>query len=74
MNHGNEQAVFRQVAFPVSTFDYLKQFQRDYQTKYGTNLTNNQALAIILKEHKQFNNVESEEQYGGQFSGSKATP
>jgi hypothetical protein len=56
----NEANVFRSIAFPVNTFDYLKQFQRDYHRQYGTQLNNNQALATILLEHQQIN-VESEE-------------
>lgn len=55
-----EQAVFRQIAFPVSAFDYLKDFQRSYERKHGVRLNNNQALAIILSEHKNAT-VESEE-------------
>jgi hypothetical protein len=52
----NEPAVFRSIAFPLSAFDYLKQFQRDYQERHGVSLNNNQALAVILEEHqKQFN-------------------
>lgn len=45
--------VFRQVAFPVKTFDYLKQFQRRYEAMNGVRLTNNQALAIIIEQHKE---------------------
>lgn len=56
----NEQLVFRQVAFPVSAFDYLKEFQRDIERKTGQRLNNNQVLARIMVEHRQFN-VESEE-------------
>lgn len=56
--------IFRQVAFPLAAFDYLKDFQRAYQGKYGVQLTNNQALALILGEHQRSaqksNNGESE--------------
>ena len=31
----NEAVVFRSIAFPVSAFDYLKDFQRQYGRKYG---------------------------------------
>lgn len=55
-----EQCVFRSVAFPVSVFDYLKDWQRAYEQQHGARLTNNQALAIILREHQQ-SNVESGE-------------
>lgn len=44
--------VFRQVAFPVKNFDYLKQFQRGYEAKHGVRLTNNQTLAVIMDEHR----------------------
>lgn len=55
-----EQLVFRQVAFPVSAFDYLKEFQRGYEKTHGVRLNNNQTLAVILAEHKQMT-VESGE-------------
>lgn len=45
-------SVFRSIAFPVSTFDYLKDYQRKYEAMYGVRLTNNQALTIMLGEHK----------------------
>lgn len=57
----DEQLVFRQVAFPVSAFDYLKTVQRDIERNEGKHLNNNQVLARILAEHRQ-SNVESEEQ------------
>ncbi len=53
--HSNEQLVFRQVAFPVSSFDYLKDYQRDIERRTGEHLNNNQVLARILAEHKQTN-------------------
>lgn len=49
----HEAVVFRSIAFPVSAFDYLKNFQRQYKREHGVDLTNNQALTIILKEHQQ---------------------
>lgn len=56
-----EKAVFRNFAIPVSAFDYLKQFQRDYEQRYRVRLTNNQVLAIILREHQEQQiNVEGE--------------
>jgi len=57
----SEQLVFRQVAFPVSAFDYLKEVQRGIEHKTGQHLNNNQVLARILAEHQQQSNVESEE-------------
>ena len=53
-----EQVVFRQIAFPLSAFDYLKDWQRAYQAKHRATLTNNQALAAILREHQQMTNGE----------------
>lgn len=54
MNHVlREAVVFRQVAFPVSAFDHLKECQRAYEQQHGTRLNNNQVLALILAEHKQ---------------------
>ena len=51
----SEQLVFRQVAFPVSAFDYLKEVQRGIEQKTGQRLNNNQVLARIMAEHRQFN-------------------
>lgn len=51
----NEQLVFRQVAFPVSAFDYLKEVQRGIERETGQRLNNNQVLARIMAEHQQFN-------------------
>lgn len=54
MNHVRSEAVvFRQVAFPVSAFDHLKDYLRTYEHKHGVRITNSQALALILAEHKQ---------------------
>ncbi|MBS1129423.1 MAG: hypothetical protein H6R16_425 [Proteobacteria bacterium] len=53
--NNSEQLVFRQVAFPVSAFDYLKDFQRDIERRTGERLNNNQVLARILGEHRQSN-------------------
>lgn len=55
MQNLSETLVFRQVAFPMSAFDYLKQFQRDHERATGIHLNNNQALARILAEHRQSN-------------------
>lgn len=56
--------VFRQIAFPLTTFDYLKTFQRRYADKHGVTLNNNQTLAVILAEH-QATTEESTEQNAG---------
>lgn len=45
--------VFRNFALPVPTFEYMKNFQRDYETRFGAKLTNNQVLILILSEHQQ---------------------
>lgn len=49
----NEQLVFRQVAFPVSAFDYLKEVQRGIERDTGQRLNNNQVLARIMVKHRQ---------------------
>lgn len=59
-SNSNEQLIFRQVAFPLSAFDYLKAVQRDIEQKTGQRLNNNQVLARIMAEHQQ-SNVDSEE-------------
>lgn len=71
MIHPNskEQLVFRQLAFPVSAFDYLKEVQRDIERQTGQRLNNNQVLARIMAEHQQFN-VDSEEQNEAQSNKS----
>lgn len=51
-----EKCVFRSFALPVTTFDYLKQFQRDYQARYGVWINNNEAITIILRQHQQQTN------------------
>lgn len=56
----SEKTVFRSIAFPVSAFDHLKEFQREYERRHGVRINNNEALAIILKQHRQFI-AESEE-------------
>ena len=52
--------VFRQVAFTVASFDYLKDFQRSCERARGVRLNNNQTLAIILAEHQQMNEESGE--------------
>lgn len=53
-----EKAVFRTIAFPLSSFDYLKDFQRAYMAKHGIHINNNQAIAIIFGEHQQMQRSE----------------
>lgn len=57
--------VFRSFALPLATFDYLKQFQRRYLEQHSVHLNNNEAIALILDQHKQSQNVESEERSNG---------
>lgn len=56
-----EKAVFRSIAFPVSAFDYLKAFQREHERTHGERLNNNEALALILSQHRTMTTEESEE-------------
>lgn len=68
----NEQLVFRQVAFPVSAFDYLKEVQRDIEQRSGQRLNNNQVLARIMAEHRQMNverGVRDEYESGASLQG-----
>lgn len=54
MNYMNTEAVVvRQLAFPVSAFDYLKERQRDYEQETGQRLNNVQVLTRIMAEHRQ---------------------
>ena len=55
----NDTRIYRTIAFPIKTFDYLKQFQRHREIRSGTHMTNSEALALLLKEH------EKSEQQGG---------
>ena len=50
----NEKRVFRSFAIPVKTFDYFKNFQRRLKALHGEDLTNNQVLIVILKQHEQY--------------------
>lgn len=59
---GAEKTVFRNIALPVSAFDHLKDFQREYERRHGARLNNNQALTIILKQHQQF--IAGSEEHG----------
>lgn len=57
----HQPLVLRQVAFTVPTFDYLKNFQRDYSDKHGVWLDNSRALAVILDEHREATERAAEE-------------
>jgi hypothetical protein len=52
--------VFRQFALPITTFDYMKDFQRMYERKHDVKLNNNQLLVLMLGQFKTIN-AESEE-------------
>lgn len=69
-----EPVILRQIGFPLAAFDYLKDFQRDYEARHGVRLTNNQALSVILAEHRERHpiNVERGVRYGQ--TGSKKAP
>lgn len=54
MHDNDESGVFRSFALSLVTFEYLKHFQRDYKARNQVQLNNNQALAILLSDHKRF--------------------
>jgi len=45
--------VTRQVTFTLRAFDHLKQTQRKLKAEQGSNLSNNEVLALILDQHAQ---------------------
>ncbi len=47
-----EKMVYRQVAIPVSAFDWLKHQQRTHEAQLGYCISNSEALALIISEHK----------------------
>jgi hypothetical protein len=62
MNHtlpiaDNIPHIARQVAFTTSAFDYLKDFQREFQAKQGVSLTNNQVLNRIIADYQTLNPI-----------------
>lgn len=63
-----ERTIFREFALPLSAFNYLKNWQRDYQARHGVSVNNNQALAIILREHQQHSGVSGEDRHGREAS------
>jgi hypothetical protein len=48
-----EKAVFRTVPIPVTAFDHIKDFQRATQASTGQAVTFNEALTLIVRQHKQ---------------------
>lgn len=67
-----EKMVFRQVAFPVSAFDWLKQCQRNYEAQHGHRISNSEALTEILGEHRRLT-VESAERHNVPTYGKEGT-
>jgi hypothetical protein len=63
-----ERTIFREFALPLSAFNYLKNWQRDFQARHGVSINNNQALAIILREHQQQSGVSGEDRHGREAS------
>ncbi len=45
-------AVYRQLAFPVPVFDYLKNYQRTHMARHGEHLTLAQTVAAIVRDHQ----------------------
>ena len=59
VNHLNETSgeplVYRSIGIPVSAFDYLKAFQRLRNVQLLKHLTNSEALALLILEHRNMN-------------------
>ena len=55
-----EPPVFRNISFPVSVFDYLKDYQRERERETGERLSISRAVCRILMEHR-----DSRDQRGG---------
>ena len=56
-----DAVVFRRFALPVTTFDYLKGYQREHARLHlgiGETRNNNEMLEIILREHQQYRQQE----------------
>ena len=45
------KCVYRQFALPISSFDYLKNYQRSLERQGREKLTNSEALARLIAEH-----------------------
>lgn len=52
MTHAAMPVVYRQLAFPLAVFDYIKVTQRKLQATTGQTLTLNQVITAIAMEHK----------------------
>lgn len=47
-----EKAVFRNLALPVSVFDYIKDVQRSREARHGDRLSISQVVSQIIREHQ----------------------
>ena len=56
-----EQLVYRSVSLTVSAFDHLKDFQRQQSGRLNRHLDNNQALSLLILQHKQLNEESGEQ-------------
>lgn len=56
-----ETLVYRSVSLTVSAFDHLKDFQREQSARFNRHLDNNQALSLLILQHKQFNEESGEQ-------------
>ena len=45
-------SVYRQLAFPVPVFDYIKNYQRTHMARHGEHLTIAQTVAAIVRDHQ----------------------
>lgn len=48
-----EPPVFRNITFPLSVFDYLKDYQRAHVREHGERLSISRVVCRILMEHQQ---------------------
>jgi hypothetical protein len=53
-----EKAVFRNLALPVSVFDYIKDVQRRLEARHGNRLSITQVVSQIIREHKAHSTTE----------------
>ena len=47
-----EKAVFRNLALPISVFDYIKDTQRSQEARHGDRLSISQVVSQIIREHQ----------------------
>lgn len=51
-HHPVPHLVFRHLAFPLATFDRLKDYQRQHEARTGQRLTLVQTITAIVREHQ----------------------